>query len=594
MDEYEGFRARSNTWPLHRPDLTDDYGLGGPSSVEDNNDGCDSNNQSSANLNNHLGSSSESGVGVFGVLTSPSNVVIPTTAHEVASSLSSSSSKNHRLPGGSLQSSPPTTQQSLNHSDHPHDGHHHDSGVSVSSPLNGIGGGPMSPLTNGGHHNTNSGVKKNTSRRNAWGNMSYADLITQAIQGSPDKRLTLSQIYEWMVQNVPYFKDKGDSNSSAGWKNSIRHNLSLHNRFMRVQNEGTGKSSWWMINPDAKPGKAARRRATSMETSKFEKKRGRAKKKVEALRANGLIPELGPISGGGSTHSPSSSVSEGLDHFGDSPIHFNLSPAGDFRPRASSNASSVGGGRLSPIPAVTCDMHDSQVPPLSPIHSWSSTPTNGLSDPVMTRLNLYPSPVSDMESGGNGPYADQLVELANSGLSLGNGVSGGYNLDHHSSTGVSPQTQLISIIGGDGSGDIKPQISNRGHHPHHQHGDQQHHHHHHHLSQHLSYSSSNPTLSGNAVSSNYPPLNATASQVMGHLFSLNNSLPTDLDVDALQGGLECDVNSVIQHELSVEGNLDFNFEQNPSSTTHAGGVGNGGVTVVTASTMAAHTHSWVH
>lgn len=61
-------------------------------------------------------------------------------------------------------------------------------------------------------------AKKNSSRRNAWGNLSYADLITQAITTAPDKRLTLSQIYEWMVQNVPYFKDKGDSNSSAGWK----------------------------------------------------------------------------------------------------------------------------------------------------------------------------------------------------------------------------------------------------------------------------------------------------------------------------------------------------------------------------------------
>lgn len=182
-------------------------------------------------------------------------------------------------------------------------------------------------------------VKKNSSRRNAWGNLSYADLITQAIGSAPDKRLTLSQIYEWMVQNVTYFKDKGDSNSSAGWKNSIRHNLSLHNRFMRVQNEGTGKSSWWMINPDAKPGKSARRRATSMETSKFEKRRGRVKKKVEALR-----------SGMDATPSPSSSVSEGLDAFPESPLHgFQLSP--DFRPRASSNASSCG-GRLSPIPAA--------------------------------------------------------------------------------------------------------------------------------------------------------------------------------------------------------------------------------------------------
>ncbi|KAK2114168.1 hypothetical protein P7K49_008434 [Saguinus oedipus] len=60
--------------------------------------------------------------------------------------------------------------------------------------------------------------RKCSSRRNAWGNLSYADLITRAIESSPDKRLTLSQIYEWMVRCVPYFKDKGDSNSSAGWK----------------------------------------------------------------------------------------------------------------------------------------------------------------------------------------------------------------------------------------------------------------------------------------------------------------------------------------------------------------------------------------
>ena len=65
----------------------------------------------------------------------------------------------------------------------------------------------------------NLGLKtKTSSRRNAWGNLSYADLITKAIDTSPEKRLTLSQIYDWMVQNVPYFKDKGDTNSSAGWK----------------------------------------------------------------------------------------------------------------------------------------------------------------------------------------------------------------------------------------------------------------------------------------------------------------------------------------------------------------------------------------
>lgn len=54
--------------------------------------------------------------------------------------------------------------------------------------------------------------------RNAWGNMSYAELITQAILSSPEKRLTLSEIYEWIVKNVPYFSDKANSPSTAGWK----------------------------------------------------------------------------------------------------------------------------------------------------------------------------------------------------------------------------------------------------------------------------------------------------------------------------------------------------------------------------------------
>ncbi|XP_012872226.1 PREDICTED: forkhead box protein O6 [Dipodomys ordii] len=137
--------------------------------------------------------------------------------------------------------------------------------------------------------------KAKSSRRNAWGNLSYADLITKAIESAPDKRLTLSQIYDWMVRYVPYFKDKGDSNSSAGWKNSIRHNLSLHTRFIRVQNEGTGKSSWWMLNPEGgKTGKTPRRRAVSMDNgAKFLRIKGKASKKKQ-LQVPDRCPDDSP------------------------------------------------------------------------------------------------------------------------------------------------------------------------------------------------------------------------------------------------------------------------------------------------------------
>ncbi|KAI6649110.1 Forkhead box protein O [Oopsacas minuta] len=94
--------------------------------------------------------------------------------------------------------------------------------------------------------------------KNVWGDMSYADLITKAILSSPNQRLTLAEIYAWIVDNVHYFADKKDTSSTSGWKNSIRHNLSLHNKFKRIPNETSGKSSWWTINPD-KTGTKTRR-----------------------------------------------------------------------------------------------------------------------------------------------------------------------------------------------------------------------------------------------------------------------------------------------------------------------------------------------
>ncbi|XP_032398899.1 forkhead box protein O3B [Etheostoma spectabile] len=240
----------------------------------------------------------------------------------------------------------------------------------LSSPGQESGGSPLSahsPTATSGTLATSSLAaqqtpRKASSRRNAWGNLSYADLITKAIESAPDKRLTLSQIYDWMVRSIPYFKDKGDSNSSAGWKNSIRHNLSLHSRFIRVQNEGTGKSSWWMINPEGgKGGKAPRRRAVSMDNSnKYTKSaRGRAAKKKAALQA---AAAAGGEGGGDSPSglskwpgSPTSRSSEDLDAWT------------DFRSRTNSNASTLS-GRLSPILAnPELDEVPDDEPPLSPM-----------------------------------------------------------------------------------------------------------------------------------------------------------------------------------------------------------------------------------
>lgn len=50
------------------------------------------------------------------------------------------------------------------------------------------------------------------------GHPSYVELITQAILSSPEKRMTLSEIYDWMVTNVDAFKDQRQLPCSTGWK----------------------------------------------------------------------------------------------------------------------------------------------------------------------------------------------------------------------------------------------------------------------------------------------------------------------------------------------------------------------------------------
>ncbi|ROJ29393.1 Protein YIF1A [Anabarilius grahami] len=80
---------------------------------------------------------------------------------------------------------------------------------------------------------------------------SFSSLIFMAIEDSPEKRLPVKSIYEWIVDNFPYYRE-----APGGWRNSVRHNLSLSKSFQRIhrdKSQSVGKGSLWRVCPEYRP-----------------------------------------------------------------------------------------------------------------------------------------------------------------------------------------------------------------------------------------------------------------------------------------------------------------------------------------------------
>ncbi|MEE6474241.1 hypothetical protein FKM82_010319 [Ascaphus truei] len=80
---------------------------------------------------------------------------------------------------------------------------------------------------------------------------SFSLLIYMAIEHSPNKCLPVKEIYSWILDRFPYF-----STAPTGWKNSVRHNLSLNKCFRKVERSHgkvNGKGSLWCVDPEYKP-----------------------------------------------------------------------------------------------------------------------------------------------------------------------------------------------------------------------------------------------------------------------------------------------------------------------------------------------------
>lgn len=78
---------------------------------------------------------------------------------------------------------------------------------------------------------------------------SFPCLIGLALRSCESGRMSVSQIYDHITGLFPYFRT-----AKAGWKNSVRHNLSLNKIFCKLERLSTeaGKGAMWGIAPGMK------------------------------------------------------------------------------------------------------------------------------------------------------------------------------------------------------------------------------------------------------------------------------------------------------------------------------------------------------
>ncbi|XP_055909544.1 forkhead box protein biniou isoform X2 [Eupeodes corollae] len=121
-----------------------------------------------------------------------------------------------------------------------------------SSPAKSING--QSEQAGQSQHQQNSTppdtTKKSGARRPEKPALSYINMIAMAIKESPSGKLTLSEIYSYLQKKFEFFRGP-----YVGWKNSVRHNLSLNECFKKLpKGMGVGKpgkGNYWTIEQNS-------------------------------------------------------------------------------------------------------------------------------------------------------------------------------------------------------------------------------------------------------------------------------------------------------------------------------------------------------
>ncbi|XP_034734579.1 forkhead box protein L1 [Etheostoma cragini] len=123
---------------------------------------------------------------------------------------------------------------------------------------------------------------------------SYIALIAMAIKSAPEQRATLSGIYQFIMERFPFYHD-----NKQGWQNSIRHNLSLNDCFIKVPREKgrPGKGSYWTLDTKC---------LDMFENGNYRRRKRKTKSQQDVLDSKAVGPKR--TKGPGPTKHPQSSL----------------------------------------------------------------------------------------------------------------------------------------------------------------------------------------------------------------------------------------------------------------------------------------------
>lgn len=343
-------------------------------------------------------------------------------------------------------------------------------------------------------------------------------------------------------------------------QNSVRHNLSLHNRFVKVQNDSSGKSSWWTVNLDAKSGRTSRRRSHSVDNTNTPSPKSRKKEKRSKGKKVTRV-------------SPSSDILS-------SPCNSPTSVQPLLQPPWSPNPScpSPTGSDLSPcyspvLQSPVLQRSSRNVTPVSPLISPQSIdqqPANLFSGSNSSLLDDVHTP----ETGGESACVDMLAQLNLRASRDGMGSSSSlsslnsprlqaltkphsphpiFTFNGPMESGYSSSTCFSDTDVPDPS--IPPPPA---------------------YEEHLVHTPPQPyrPVCCTPTRSGTHPLHISLAADMKRprsgsepvAVNLASRFPPDLDVNLFNTGFECDMDTIIQSEMEFNnGELDFQFEQPASA-----------------------------